>query len=236
MNSLPSSLPSHLSLFFDITGDFNIHVNNFSDPNTLQLTSILSDFNLSQLVSFPTHTSGNTLDLFIYQPCPFYSPAATCLPATPSDHFAILTTQRFRTSSAPTITRSFRRLKAINISDFNSDLSTSELILSPPSLLDDLITCYNSTLASLLDKHAPLISKKFNPSKSCPWFTPALKLLKRARRQLERNWLSLPSLANRTAFRRASNAYHTAIISAKKLYNRHLITENSSNPVNYGKL
>jgi hypothetical protein len=121
-----SSLPH-----FAITGDFNVHVNNPSDPHTLQLTSILDDFNLSQLVSFPTHTSGNTLDLFIYQPCPFYSPSAICLPATPSDHFAILTTLCISAPPPPpTVIRNFRRLKAINITDFNSDLSASELIHS----------------------------------------------------------------------------------------------------------
>ena len=48
-----------------ITGDFNYHVDCTSDPTVSQFLSLLDAFDLTQLITFPTHSSGHTLDLFI---------------------------------------------------------------------------------------------------------------------------------------------------------------------------
>ena len=215
---------------FVITGDFNIHCNNLSDSQATQFLSLLDDFNLIQHVNFPTHIDGNTLDLLITSTS--YPPTSvSCLPGTPSDHYAILSTFNTPLPPAPKpATRSFRRINSINIPDFISDLSTSDLISAPPHDLANLVHCYNSTLTNLLDKHAPLITKTVQSPKSNPWFSPGLKALKRIRRNLERRWKSLPSAANLSALRTASNAYRNSILSAKKLYHSQLITANSSNP------
>ena len=216
---------------FIITGDFNIHCNKPSDPHTVQFLSTLSDFNLTQHVTFPTQTSGNILDLLITPDSISTPPTVSCLPSTPSDHYALLSTLDIPVPlQRPQVSHSFRRTKSIKIPDFISDLSSSELILSPPTLLEDLVNCYNTTLTCILDKHAPLITKVIHSPKLNSWFTPALKLLKKARRKLEHKWKSLPNLANITAFRKANNAYQNAIITAKKQYHSHLIAENITNP------
>src|SRR5207244_13415902 len=48
-----------------ITGDFNIHVDDATCHTATSFLSILDSFGLSQLVDFPTHISGHTLDLVI---------------------------------------------------------------------------------------------------------------------------------------------------------------------------
>ena len=62
---------SHTYLF---VGDFNVHVNDPEDAdaaalndlfNMFSLSQMVSTPSLSQMVSTPTHTSGNTLDLFL---------------------------------------------------------------------------------------------------------------------------------------------------------------------------
>ena len=50
---------------FIILGDFNLHVNDVLNPDTIRFNNILSSFGLSQLVDQPTHILGNTLDLVI---------------------------------------------------------------------------------------------------------------------------------------------------------------------------
>ena len=50
---------------FIITGDFNLHIDNISDPRTQQFMSLLENSNLTQHVSFPTHQHGHILDLVI---------------------------------------------------------------------------------------------------------------------------------------------------------------------------
>ena len=215
---------------FVITGDFNIPCNKPSNSQTAQFLSLLSDFNLTNHISFPTHENGNTLDLLI-SPTGNSPVSVSCLPATPSDHYAFLTLLDIPRPPVPQpVTRSFRRINSINIHDFTSDLSTSDLITSPPLDLVDLVNCYNSTLTNILNNHAPLISKTVQSPKSNPWFSPGLKVLKKIRRNLERRWKSLPSAANLAAFRKASNSYHNAILAAKKLYHTQLITANNSNP------
>ena len=42
------------------------------------------------------------------------------------------------------------------MTQFKSDLCTSELLRNTPSHLDDLVNTYNTTLSALLDKYAPL--------------------------------------------------------------------------------
>ena len=48
-----------------ILGDFNFHVNKPNSPNAKQFLTIIDNFNLTQTVNQPTHSSGNTLDLII---------------------------------------------------------------------------------------------------------------------------------------------------------------------------
>ena len=50
---------------FIITGDFNTHLDNHADTLTSQFLSLLSSFNLSQHVHFPTHDKNQILDLVI---------------------------------------------------------------------------------------------------------------------------------------------------------------------------
>ena len=46
-----------------IAGDFNIHVNDLFNDDTLQLLSVMEALRFDQLVDFCTHKSGNILDL-----------------------------------------------------------------------------------------------------------------------------------------------------------------------------
>jgi hypothetical protein len=61
--------------------------------------------------------------------------------------------------------------------------------MHPPTKLSDLVDCYNYTLSSILDKHAPVKTKFIRLKPANPWFTPALNKLKHACRSLQRVWL-----------------------------------------------
>ena len=58
------------------------------------------------------------------------------------------------------------------------------LIKTPPTALDDLVKSYNDTLSSILEKHAPLITKPARTNFN-PWYTPLLRTLKIACRTAE---------------------------------------------------
>src|SRR6218665_3960097 len=55
---------------------------------------------------------------------------------------------------------SFRLTGSIDRPAFIKNILDSQLILNPPSSLEDLLSCYNSTLSHLLNIHAPLIAEQ----------------------------------------------------------------------------
>jgi Reverse transcriptase (RNA-dependent DNA polymerase)/Endonuclease-reverse transcriptase len=216
---------------FLITGDFNIHIDDLSDPHTQAFLSILDNSNLTQHVHFPTHRDGHTLDLIITTRDSPLLPKITHSPISPSDHFPVFTSLELsHTPPIPLQTHFFRSIKSINSNNFLRDILNSPLIVNPPSTLHDLVDCYNTTLSSLLDIHAPLKSKLFRPKPPNPWFTRDLKRLKSARRKLQSKWRMSHSFEDLRILKSATNFYHAAIIKAKKLYNSSLISSHLSDP------
>ena len=124
----------------------------------------------------------------------------------------------------------FRRTKNNNIIEFNNVLATSNLILHPLTTLPELLDSYDSTVRSILDKHAPLIIKLSKLRKPNPWYTPALLALKSARRHLERKYISTHSVQEYKILRTETNQYHELIARAKRQFNAQLIQSSIPNP------
>jgi hypothetical protein len=117
----------------------------------------------------------------------------------------------------PAAQRSFRRLAAINLTDFISDIIHSELIKTPPTALDDLVKSYNDTLSSILEKHAPLITKPARTNFN-PWYTPLLRTLKIACRTAENIWKHTHSPTDKLSLKNSVKEYHNSIKLAKQGY------------------
>ena len=117
----------------------------------------------------------------------------------PSDHFPIFTKLSVGRTPLPLPTfLSFRRLHSTDIDSFISDIQSSRLITNPRTSLGSLLISYNTTLSSLLDKHAPVISK-LSKCKTKPnlWFTPTLHAFRSKVRHAETvsyTHLTLPTI------------------------------------------
>ena len=74
------------------------------------------------------------------------------------------------------------------MTSFRADILDSSLIKNPENELHDLCDQYTSVLTSLLDKHAPLQTKKVVEKAPTPWMTSKLLDCKRSCRQLEKRW------------------------------------------------
>ncbi len=217
-----------------ITGDFNIPMNKQDNSDTVAFLSLLAAYNLRQLVDFPTHSANNTLDLFITSANDWLSTTVSSTNISPSDHYPIfcnlsITTEKHK--PIPT-TKTFRRINNIDPLDFSNDILNSPLTNRDEDelSLSDLVNVYNTTLSTLLDKHAPLITKQVSTSKSNPWFNSDLASLKHNRRKLERTWRSTHSIADLDLLREATKNYHKAIVKAKQDYHARQIQMNSSTP------
>ena len=182
---------------FIITGDFNIHLDDTLDSSSQQFTDLLSSTNLTKYVSVFTHIHNHTLDLAITSSHTNLSSTISQSFITVSDYFAIFTHLNLTPTPPPAPSKFiFRRTKNINIIESNNDLASSDLILHPITSLPELLDSYDSTLRSILDRHAPFITKLLKPRKSNPWYTPALLALKSASRHLERKYISTHSVSD----------------------------------------
>ena len=152
------------------------------------------------------------------------SPKVTQSFITASDHFPIFTELQITpTPLPPPSLHSFRRINSINITDFTNDLASTNLIKQPPQCLSQLLLDYDSTLRSILDKHAPIITKLCKSRKSNPWFTPALLAFKTIRRHLERIYIASHSPSDYKILRTPSNRYNKLIALAKKEYHSKIV-------------
>ena len=98
-----------------------------------------------------------------------------------------------------------RKIKAINLKKFQSDLQSSDLLQCPAESLDDLALQYQSTLSSVLDVHAPLVLIKVSQRPSQPWFCSEIAEAKKKRRRLERRWRRTKLEIDRLSFIEARN-------------------------------
>jgi hypothetical protein len=162
--------------------------------------SLLSLANVIQHVSFPTHRIVHTLNLVITTADSLLSPVITQTVNSPSNHFPIFISSLSK--------HSFHPVKSINIHSFIQDILSCTFIIHPPSNLSDLDDCYNSTVSSLLNKHAPVITKTLLLKPPNPWFTTVLHKLKLARRRLERTWSHIHSSDDLLSLRSATNTSH----------------------------
>ena len=212
-----------------ITGDFNLHLEK-DNKITRTFNEILDNFNLKQHVNFPTHNQGRNLDLFITSDD--FDLVQSIKPADfLSDHCAIIATLKSHVKSAPLFkTIKFRPFKKINMESFRNDLLKSELICNPKNNSTDLYNQYHTILADLVNRHAPLKTKKCSLREPAPWITEEVLTAKRTKRYFERTWRRTKSATDRRRLSASVHRYNHIISKAKNDWYKKIIKENESKP------
>ena len=172
-----------------LMGDFNIHYNKHDDPNCVAFRDILDSFDLIQVVTCPTHRLGNTLDFIVLE----NNSTLVCADDPKdlfyiSDHSFVVTTLNVSRPQPKQETVIFRKIKAIPSELLRGDLEKLFDAGKLPDDLHSLVQYYDKTLASLLDKYAPLVTKKITSKRVVPWFDDTAKTMKADRRRLEKVW------------------------------------------------
>ena len=121
-----------------------------------------------------------------------------------------------------------RKMKAIDRELFRRNLRASRLCRDPPESIMDLVSCYNTTLSDLLDKHAPLFKKTITVRPRVPWFNVTVKEAKRISRKHERIWQKTRSELDRKRFTKSRNHANHVMEQARQYYYFKFIEENST--------
>ena len=82
----------------------------------------------------------------------------------------------------------YRKLKTVDLDTLRGELAKSRLCTEEIDNLDELVSCYNSTLSSLMDKHAPMQSRNVVNRSRIPWFNDKIRDAIKAWRKAERKW------------------------------------------------
>ena len=216
-----------------ITGDFNIHVNDPSNPHASNFIDLLNSFDLHQHVNFSTHTSGNTLDLLISRSSSNIIQSVDFLVPALSDHYALLTAiQLPKKPRMPRITKFIRRLKSIDLHSFKADLLRTDVFCSPSSDASMFADQLCSSLTNTLDKHAPLIKITVPTRKSNPWFTEEIRSAKRLRSHLETIFRKTHLSNDFSAFKAQAKKVSKLISSSKSKFFRSTISKLRDQPRN----
>ena len=181
-----------------IVGDLNFHLDKPLDRDTMNFTSCLETFGLKQHVTGPTHVAGHTLDVTITRDTDnivgdieIIDPGLSDSNGkTLRDHLAIIFNTKLEKPSPTRKSVSYRKLKSINVDSFKEDLKSLPILNqnTPISNLDEYVESINSSLESLIEKHAPLIQKSIVLRPSNSWYNDELHQEKHTKRKLERKW------------------------------------------------
>ena len=96
--------------------------------------------------------------------------------------------------------------------------------------LGELVYEYNTTLKSLLDRHAPLKTKTITLRPAALWYTEELRSQKKKRRALERRWRSSKREYDYSRFKEQCLRVNALIKKTKVDYYSGIIQESSNNP------
>ena len=158
-----------------LTGDYNFHVDVEDDPDARAFLDLLASIGLKQHVNVPTHVSGHTLDLMITRE---HDPVISSVPVADrylSDHASVLCSLNSAKPDCVAKIIRYRQLRAIDFDALRQDVEKSELCTREYSDLNELTSSYNSTLTSLLDKHAPMKEKVVVCRQRLPWFNSEIR-------------------------------------------------------------
>ena len=92
------------------------------------------------------------------------------------DHFAVIFHIRAEKPAPIWKTVAYRKLRSIDIESFRNHLQSLEIINSNVIISDveEHVESFNNSLASLVDKHAPLLTKQVTLRPTGPWYNEEL--------------------------------------------------------------
>ncbi len=169
-----------------LLGDFNFHLDNTKNPDTIRFQALLQHYDLVQLVCEPTHEKGHTLDLIITRNSEVCVSDVSIGESSISDHYPVHCYIDICKPPLPTKTIIYRNLKAVNQAQINEALSGIEF--TNVDGVDELVDIYNRELSALLDDVAPARKKIIRIRPNAPWLSQEIVEARKHERRLERKW------------------------------------------------
>ena len=175
---------------------------------------MLHNLSLQQLANVPTHRRGHTLDWLITNRV-VVAEELCVVDKLISDHFVISLALRFRKPGKTTKEVRSRNVRALNTDNFKTDVLSAFPAVSGAA---DAVSAFNACLRELLDKHAPLVTRRLTDRMSAPWMTQEIKQAKQQRPYDERQWHKTSLEIHRQIYAHCRSVVNQQIRNAKKQF------------------
>ena len=208
---------------FYLLGDLNCNLASSTfDTNTNLLTSIADIYSLHQLIREPTRitSSSSTLLDLIFTNCPDKVACSGVSHVGISDHSLVYAYRKLciDRSGSGHKTVTYRKFKNFSSESFRNDIASQRwddlLNFEDPN---DMWLAWKTLFLNVVDKHAPLRTKRVRPSK-CPWITPQLKKCMCERDKLKRKATITNDPWDWANFKKFRNQVNNKIKNAKEIY------------------
>jgi hypothetical protein len=183
---------------------------------------------LDQHVDKPTHTSGHTLDLIIKRDSDTLIPTRLLTDYLFSDHITVICDLTIGRIPPTEKQVSYGKIKAIDKRRLREELLLSDLYLNRPDTLNELVKCYNDTLAQTLNRHRhPYVRRSSNLDHSLPGSMMIIKL--QGERKAERKWRRTGHTEDMTNYKITKNNTNKLMNEARRQFYKNFIEANNSN-------
>ena len=208
-----------------IAGDFNFHLDDTTNCDTIKFMDILDSANLSQHLLGSTHRKGHTLDLIITQHNSNLVTDVRILNDVFSDHQVVTCKLNCPRPLLSKIPLTFRSTKQLNGDVFIATLkkSLANQDLSVKMDIDEIIDVYNSTLKDIYDKLVPVQTRVVNHHPWAPWYSEDLREAKRDERRAERKFRKTKLTVNKKMYIEACERYNRLLENCKTSYYKNKI-------------
>ena len=167
-------------------GDFNIHLDEENNPDTITFNDFLESFGLINYMTFFTHTAKHILDLAISNGSTMVQ---SVLPGHHlSDHLFVHTTLKIERPIPPWRLVRYRKYKNLDKNQFRQDLIDGFMDKSP-NTMDEMVHQYNNVITTALDKQAPIKTKLVRDTHHQPWIDEKIKTEIILQWKKEREWI-----------------------------------------------
>ncbi|MCG8046530.1 MAG: reverse transcriptase domain-containing protein [Candidatus Thiodiazotropha endolucinida] len=216
------SIANSTGLEFLLMGDFNIDLQSCSNRKWLDLIQLLD---LTQLVKEPTRVTESSSSIIDHAYSSDLANITECFvpPYAISDHFPICFTRKVNQKIPKTkhIKSSHRCFNTFNETDFLYDLRFDlSNLQNNTDTIDNNFSELQATIVKLLDKHAPIKTRRVKSNRLPAWYTSEIGQARAARDKCKRLklWTEYKHLRNKTRnlIRKAKRQYFSNSIENSK--------------------
>ena len=181
-------------------GDFNVWAEDTNNTDFGKLRTLMNSYGLTQKVHEVTHKNGHILDQVYSNDYQIDLSVEVCSDThgLPTDHFPVVIHLPPTTTVSTSEIKQYRKLNNIDMDKFREDLSSAYELMDGKDF-GTKVKQFDSISREIMDKHAPLQTKKYQRPQP-PWIDAQYRKERARRRKYEKEWKKMRTKLHRERY------------------------------------